>query len=869
MKTNSNTILTPDQRLRVFVSSTLQELLDERKAVKDAIESIHLTPVMFELGARPHAPRNLYRQYLAQSHIFVGIYWDSYGWVSPEETISGLEDEYNLSGDRPKLIYIKQSAGTRDERLKTMLKKIQTDDKVSYKSFQTAEELKDLVINDLAILLTERFNQAQEVFSDEEFHYEKIENIPSIPNSLIGREEAIKDIADILSGKETRLLTLFGPGGIGKSRLALEVAKRVKSSYSDGVVFVPLAPIRDHNLVLETICSYLGLKVTGNFLESLKVYFQKKSFLLILDNFEQVVEAAGLLDDILFEAPGLQIVVTSRERLGLSFERTYVVSTLPCTQTSNSLASGNEPPAVTLFIERARALQPGFAINDQNKQAIELIACLLEGLPLAIELAAGQINLYNPNMLLDKLRQSIHVLKTNYRDIPERQRTMYNTIEWSYNLLSPAEQNMLLHLCVFTSGCTIEAVESVMKESNADVYDILGSLIDKSLITKQEVGTRIRFQMLKFIREYLIDILKSKGEYEQMKQKQADFYHHCLLEIKLLHNKIDQKDLLNCLEMEHNNLREVMEFLLDKKELTKLTQLAWSLWLFWWVNAHTREGYSWVKSAWEIYNSDPAEFDEATHCQLATNTGTMAFLQRDIKLFKESLAVNYPRIRQQPDHELVAVASLIMGVVKTVVKEHEEAEVYLQIALDRYKRIGLTTGISFTLTALGRNCVYGNKDLGLARDYYNQAVMMSRKEGNTISEIIALSGAALTEVMDPKGAPLNFLEEVMKLSTAVHFYEAMAWSVEIWSLMSMVQGKYKHAVTLLSGVTSIRETMHLPVWEDLHQVMKDAESKLKSILSVDEFKKAWDQGTCMNLESLMYFAQRNELVERKPRLISV
>lgn len=868
MQTNYSTILTPDQRLRVFVSSTLQELSAERIAVRDAIESIHLTPVMFELGARPHAPRNLYREYLAQSHIFIGIYWDHYGWVAPEETISGLEDEYNLSGAKPKLIYIKQTTGNREERLKQLLKKIQQDDKVSYKTFQTAEELEDLVINDLAILLTERFNQTQ-VSEISETRHQRIENIPSIPNSIIGREQALLDVTQMLSVKETRLLTLTGPGGIGKSRLALELAKRVKGDYKDGVVFVPLAPIRDSNLVLETICSHLGLKVTGNFLESLKVYFHDKSFLLILDNFEQVIETANVLDDILFEAPQLKIMVTSRERLGLSFERTYVVATLPCNQTAMYLAEGKEPPAVTLFIERARALQPGFEITDQNRDAIQTISCLLEGLPLAIELAAGQINLYNPNMLLEKLTKSIHVLKTNYRDIPERQRTMYNTIEWSYNLLSKHEQNLLLHMCVFTSGCTFEAIEKVMYDSQGDVFDILGSLIDKSLITKQERNGIVRFQMLKFIREFLIDILKTSGEFETVKRKQAEFYHHCLLEIKLLHNKIDQKQLLTCLEDEHNNLREVMDFLLDKKELKKLTEISWSLWLFWWVNAHTREGYTWVKGAWEIYKDNPQQFDEITHCQITTITGTMSFLQKDIKLFKESLAINYTRIRQQTDHELVAVASLVMGVVKTVVREFEEAEVYLQIALDRFKRIGMTTGISFTLTALGRNCVYGNKNLDQARDYYQQGVKMAREEGNRISEIIALSGYALCEVMDTKGAPLALLDEVMKLSSAIHFYEAMAWSVEIWSLMSMVQGKFKHAATLMGGVSNAREIMHLPVWEDLQMLMKETEKKLRNTLSADDFKQAWEEGKTMNLETLMKFAQRNDLVSRTPKLVTV
>jgi hypothetical protein len=189
--TTNPPILTPDQRLRVFVSSTLQELAEERVAVKQAIQDIHLTPVMFEMGARPHAPRQLYREYLAQSQIFIGVYWDRYGWVAPEETISGLEDEYNLSGTMPKLIYIKESAGHREDRLTQLLDRIQTDDKVSYKTFKNSNELGSLIVNDLALLLTERFNltiQNKRLLPVTTFSFD-----PANPNAIsVGRQNVMK-----------------------------------------------------------------------------------------------------------------------------------------------------------------------------------------------------------------------------------------------------------------------------------------------------------------------------------------------------------------------------------------------------------------------------------------------------------------------------------------------------------------------------------------------------------------------------------------------------------------------------------------------------------------------------------------------------
>src|SRR5687767_3355091 len=204
MKNQAAHILTPDQRLRVFVSSTLQELAEERIAVKNAIQNIHLTPVMFELGARPYAPRDLYREYLAQSQIFVGIYWDSYGWVAPEETISGLEDEYIRSGNMPKLIYIKNSGGKRDQRLTDLLHRIQQDDKVSYKTFTNAGELSNLIVSDLALLLTERFNLTiQNKISSAEF--KTYHSIPAAPNLLIGREKNVEEITAMLNTPGIRL----------------------------------------------------------------------------------------------------------------------------------------------------------------------------------------------------------------------------------------------------------------------------------------------------------------------------------------------------------------------------------------------------------------------------------------------------------------------------------------------------------------------------------------------------------------------------------------------------------------------------------------------------------------------------------------
>ncbi|HEX8682145.1 MAG TPA: DUF4062 domain-containing protein, partial [Ardenticatenaceae bacterium] len=286
-------ILTPDQRLRVFVSSTLQELYEERVAAREAITSLHLAPVMFELGARPHPPRDLYRAYLDQSHLFIGIYWERYGWVAPEMDISGLEDEYRLSGNRPKLIYIKDPAPNREPRLAELLDQIREDDHASYKPFRSAAELRSLIENDLAILLTERFEmtQARAAPHPEPPQPPRPSNLPLPPTPIVGRAAEVAAVRDLLLRGPVRLVTVLGPGGMGKSRLALEVAGNVQDEFADGVFFVSLAPIRDPALVPSAIAQVLGLREAGErpLLDLLKDYLRDKHLLLLLDNFEQVV----------------------------------------------------------------------------------------------------------------------------------------------------------------------------------------------------------------------------------------------------------------------------------------------------------------------------------------------------------------------------------------------------------------------------------------------------------------------------------------------------------------------------------------------------------------------------------------------------
>src|SRR6266480_1464283 len=568
-------------------------------------------------------------------------------------------------------------------------------------------------------------------------------NLPVQPTRLIGREREVAAVQQLLQREDVRLLTLTGPGGSGKTRLGLHVAAELSDHFTGGISFVNLAPISDAELVVPTIAQTLGVKEspTRSMVEQLQTFLQEKLLLLLLDNFEQVVSAAPRLSDLLACCPRLKLLVTSRTVLHLAAEHEFAVPplSLPDLNSLPDPVTLSQYEAVALFIARAQALKPDFQVSNASAPAVVEICTRLDGLPLAIELAAARIKLLPPPALLARLGQRLTVLTSGGRDAPARQQTLRKTIEWSYQLLDADEQRLFRRLSVFVGGCTLQAIEAVCAALDTQpptlpVLDGVASLIDKSLLrqTEQE-AEEPRFAMLETIREYGRETLAASGEAEVTHQAHAAYYLMLAEAAEQAWYGPQQAEWVARLEKAHDNLRVAMNWLLEGGEAERAFRLGTALWWFWYTQEHMNEGWNELSRALERSEGVAVQLRARALWAAGSLAGSLGHVERGEMLCKESLALfrGIGDIKGMGDATFhlahVAFARWDLAAARSL---FEESLVFLREAGDK-------TLTAWALNALALVILYQG-EYARVHPLAEQAVEMFRELGDTTGVAISL-----------------------------------------------------------------------------------------------------------------------------------
>ncbi len=632
-------------------------------------------------------------------------------------------------------------------------------------------------------------------------------NLPVQLTSFIGRSKEMSEVKELLS--KERLLTLTGPGGSGKTRLALQAAAEMIDQFHDGVFFVALAPISDPGLVASTIAQPLGLRETAgrSIVDSLKDYLQSKSVLLFLDNFEQVISAAPLITELLVSCSELKILITSREGLHISGEREYPVPPLGLPDLSQhpSLESLSQYAAVELFIQRAQAVKPDFNITNETAPAVAEICYRLDGLPLAIELAAARIKLLPPRAMLARLEHSLEFLTGGARDLPARQQTLRNAIAWSYDLLNEDDKKLFRWLSVFVGGCTLEAVETVAGEQlePISVLDRVGSLVDKSLLREvEETSNEPRYVILEVLREYGLEQLEASGEQDAIRFSHAGFFLGLAEQAAASLESAEQVLWMNRMEQEHDNLRSALEWSKTAEGAGELClRLASALGLFWETRGYFSEGRERLSA---VLKTEAAQGRTAARASLLARAAELAYRQSDYPATTSFAAESLAIYREVGDRQGMASALIKLANAATEVGDYVAASGHLEEALAIWRELDDKHGIARALISLGWNALRPG-DYQLASTRLEEALALSRQLEDTRSMGFELSGlgeVALRQGESQRAARL--VEESLELRRRLGNKWGIGVSLGILGWAALRQGDWDRAAARLGESLEVR-----------------------------------------------------------------
>lgn len=609
-------------------------------------------------------------------------------------------------------------------------------------------------------------------------------NLPTSLTRLIGRERELARICELLIGGNARLLTVAGPGGSGKTRLAVEAAARLADHFADGIVFVNLVSVRDPALVITTIADAVGIGEEGgrSRLDRLKHALRTRSMLLVLDNFEQVVAAAEQVADLISWCSGLTALVTSREVLRIRGE--HIFPLCPLYVPSNPQATADEllsqSAAVQLFVERASAANPFFTFTNQHAPAVAEICRRLDGLPLAIELAAARSAMLSPEALLARLGCRLKFLTSGPRDLPARQQTIRNTIAWSYDLLTPSEQALFRRLSVFIGGRTFAAIEAVgtaAGDLNVEIVDGIASLLDKSFLYQDApVNNEPRFLMLETIREFGLEQLERNHEDRATRQAHANYYQQFVAQAEPHLWGEKQQLTLDQLEHEHDNVRAALAWhLTQNDDIAPALHMAGRLWRFWNIRGHWTEGQRWLEQA----------------------------------LARQADAA--------PEHRWLALHGA--GNLSLDLGEYVRAKAYYEESLAVTQQLKFERGIANSLLNLSLVASYQG-DLQQAYAMQEQALAIHHSVENTVGVALVLHN--LARVLEQQGdyeRAEDLAEESLTLYRQLRDSRGIAWASHVLALLAHRRGAFERAKTALEECRAIYE--QLGATTDLARVLND------------------------------------------------
>jgi predicted ATPase len=723
-------------------------------------------------------------------------------------------------------------------------------------------------------------------------------NLPAQPTPFIGRTTQIAALKDLLLRSEARLVTLTGPGGTGKTRLSLQVAEELLDHFPQGVFFVPLADDTDAHQFISRVAQQLEVREGGRpLLENVKDYLRDKRMLLVLDNFEQLISAAPMVADLLAIAPQLKILVSSRIALNLHGEHTFAVPPLELPQTTTDLQAENlvENEAVHLFIGRAYAVQPTFRLTNANAFAIAEICRRLDGLPLALELAAARVKLLPPQAILARLDDRFKLLTGGGRDLPSRHQTLRNTIEWSYSLLNEDEKTLYARLSIFVGGFSIEAAEAVCNaEGRFDILEGLTALVNNSLLRQEETTEgEPRFGMLETIRAYAFERLAGSGEMSALQEQHARYFGDLIVNqagFQLYFS--DALYWLNWLERELDNIRATLTWCMANPGGIELgSAIIWMLMWFWYRRGYLSEGRMWSD---RILSIIPGSQISPAHAMTIASCGFLAMWQGEQEFALTQLQKSLAIAQMYEDDQLMPLLLLGNGVVLINMGRDSEAEPSLMEALDLFKQQGMlyfhalatihlgnvelglkhaeraralheeglaearalneNWVISFALNNLGEVArTQGQYDL--ARKYYEECEALLRDTGDKgdVARFVHTLGYIAQHEGDYARAESQFRKS-LRMFRRLGNRRGIAECLAGLAGLKARQGEVKWGATLLSAGESLLQSTGGAWWPADRVEVEQNRELIKTALTEEEFGTAWKAGATMTIDQAINFA---------------